>query len=90
VAFQCKLYTNRIDRPEIDKFRGAIQGEFEQGIFVTTSEFTAGAKEASYKRGTVRIQLIDGAELVRKMFDNGIGVAREPFYLFKQTEFPSD
>lgn len=89
VAFQCKLQTNRIDRAEIDKFRGAIQGEFEQGIFVTTSEFTAGAKQCSYKRGTVRIQLIDGDELVRKMFDNGIGVSRHEFYLFKQTAFPS-
>ena len=37
-------------RPEIDKFRGAIQGEFEQGVFFTTSDFTTGATEVSLKK----------------------------------------
>ena len=34
VAFQCKRWDNTtISRKEIDAFRGAIQGEYEQGIF---------------------------------------------------------
>lgn len=41
VAFQCKRWKNTtIGRVEIDKFRGAIQGEFEQGIIFTTSNFS--------------------------------------------------
>lgn len=34
VAFQCKRWTRgNIQRTESDKFRGAAQGDFEQGIF---------------------------------------------------------
>jgi restriction system protein len=40
VAFQCKRWEGNVSRPEVDKFRGAIQGEFEQGLFFTTSDFT--------------------------------------------------
>lgn len=32
VAFQCKRWQGSVGRPEVDKFRGAIQGEFEQGV----------------------------------------------------------
>lgn len=41
VAFQCKRWrNNNVSRTEIDKFRGAIQGDYEQGIFFTTSNFS--------------------------------------------------
>lgn len=40
VAFQCKRWQGNVGRPEVDKFRGAIQGEFEQGVFFVTSDFT--------------------------------------------------
>ena len=47
VAFQCKRYTRgTVQRPEIDSFRGAIQGDYEQGLFFTTSRFSQGAIEA--------------------------------------------
>jgi restriction system protein len=89
VAFQCKHQVARVDRPQIDKFRGAIQGDYDQGIFVSLSEFTAGAKEASSKRGTVRIELIDGDDLVRKMLDTGIGATREELHVFEGAAFPA-
>lgn len=30
VAFQCKRWQGNVGRPEVDKFRGAIQGEFDK------------------------------------------------------------
>jgi len=55
VAFQCKRWTvGNVGGPEIDKFRGAIQGEYEQGIFFTTSGFANGAKEVSIKKSSCR------------------------------------
>lgn len=40
VAFQCKHWdTGKVGRKEIDAFRGAVQGEYEQGLFFTTSFF---------------------------------------------------
>jgi restriction system protein len=52
VAFQCKRWTKgNIQRPEIDRFRGAAQGDFQQGLFFTTASFSSGAISASIKRG---------------------------------------
>lgn len=75
VAFQCKRWTKgNIQRPEIDRFRGAAQGDFEQGIFFTTASFSQGAVSASIKRGAVPIILVDGASIVDLMMDKGFGV----------------
>ncbi len=82
VAFQCKRWQNSIQRPEIDKFRGAIQGEFEQGIFFTTSEFTDGSKAASLKKGAVPIILLDGESIVDLMIEKQFGVQRRPLELY--------
>ncbi|MFQ5846632.1 MAG: restriction endonuclease [Candidatus Methylomirabilales bacterium] len=76
-AFQSKRWQQTtISRPEIDKFRGAITGDFDQGIFITTSSFTAEAKQVGFKRGAVPIMLIDGQRIVELMIENNIGVSR--------------
>lgn len=84
VAAQCKRYTgrNKVSRPEIDQFRGAIQGRYEQGIFLTTSQFTDGAKGASFQTGAVPIILIDGPQMAQIMIDHQIGVQRQEVPIF--------
>lgn len=83
VAFQCKRWTHKnVGRPEIDKFRGAIQGEFEQGILFTTASFATGAKEVSIKRGAVPVILIDGMSIADLMLDKGFGVERESLLVY--------
>lgn len=78
VAFQCKRWRkSSIYRPEVDKFRGAIQGEYEQGIFFTTASFALGAKEISIKKGAVPVILIDGKGIVDLMVQKEFGVQRE-------------
>lgn len=87
-AFQCKRWEGNVGRPEVDKFRGAIQGEFEQGLFFTTSTFTAKAQDASIKKGAVPVILFDGDQLVRLMIEKSIGITRRPLYLFDETPLP--
>jgi len=78
VAFQCKKWTKgNIQRTEIDKFRGAIQGDFEQGIFFATTSFSSGAIDASIKRGAVPVMLIDAQAIVDLMINKGFGVQIE-------------
>lgn len=78
VAFQCKRWSRgNVQRPEIDKFRGAAQGDVEQGLFFTTASFSDGAIAASIKRGAVPIVLLDGAAIVDLMIDKGFGVQVE-------------
>lgn len=82
VAFQCKKWQGNVGRPDVDKFRGAIQGEFEQGVFFTTSDFTPDARDASLKSGAVPIILLNGESIVSLMIEKGLGVERVPLYAY--------
>lgn len=78
VAAQCKRYAahNKVGRPDVSQFRGDITGEFEQGIFITTSSFTKEAEIVSFKAGCVPIILIDGEQLAEIMIKKGIGIQK--------------
>jgi restriction system protein len=85
VAFQCKRWLeSNVGRPEIDKFRGAIQGEYEQGMFFTTAHFATGAKAVSLKPGAVPVILIDGPSIAELMVAKNFGVEQEtlPVYTY--------
>lgn len=82
VAFQCKRWKGNVGRPEIQQFRGAIQGTYEQGIFFTTSDFTQQAKTISFQQGAVPIVLMNGSGIVDIMIDKGLGVDKKPLYLY--------
>ena len=84
VAFQCKKWQGNIGRPEVDKFRGAIQGEFEQGVFFTTSDFTSTARDASLKKGAVPIILLNGESIVKLMIEKGLGVVSKPLSAYHE------
>jgi restriction system protein len=78
VAFQCKRWTRgRIQRTEIDRFRGAAQGDYDQGIFFATTAFTAGAIAASRKHGAIPIVMVDSDLIVNLMIDKEFGVQSE-------------
>ena len=80
-AFQVKRWQQKVPRPEIDQFRGAIQGKFDQGIFITTSDFSDEAKQVSSVPGAVPIVLINGDKIVDIMLEKGLGVRQEPLTL---------
>jgi len=84
VAVQCKRWNNTsVGRTEIDKFRGAIQGDYEQGILLTTSKFSKEALGATTKKGAVPIILIDGSMIVDIMIEKKFGIDVEdiPIYI---------
>lgn len=83
VAFQCKRWQGNVGRPEVNKFRGAISGEYEQGLFFTTADFTADAAAASIKKGAVPIILLNGDAIVDLMIQKGFGVGKRPLELYE-------
>jgi restriction system protein len=85
-AFQVKRWRQNVPRSEIDQFRGAISGEFDQGIFITTSNFSDEAKRVSSRRGAVPIVLINGDRIVNIMLEKGLGVRQEPLTVTKADE----
>jgi restriction system protein len=83
-AFQAKRWNGApVRRPEIDKLRGAIQGDYDHGVFITTSRFTKDATEASYKKGAITILLLDGEAIAELMLERSIGVVKQPVYLYE-------
>lgn len=85
-VFQCKRWQNTVPRAEIDRFRGAISGRFDQGILLTTSNFSIEASGVSVRQGAVPIILIDGERIVDLMIQHSIGVSRRPLYLLDVNE----
>lgn len=86
-AFQAKRWTeNAVGRPEIDRFRGAIQGEYDHGVFLTTSRFSKDATEASYKKGAITILLLDAKAIADLLVERGLGVRRIPLHLLEIDE----
>jgi restriction system protein len=81
-AFQAKRWSKApVGRPEIDKFRGAIQGDYDHGVFLTTAKFTSDAELASIKKGAISLLLLDGDAITETMVRSGIGVTRRPVHL---------
>ena len=83
VAFQCKKWSHaNVGRPEINQFRGDIQGQYEQGIFFTTARFTPDARNGAFKPGAVTIVLIDGPTIVDIMIEKGFGIEKETLEIY--------
>lgn len=77
IGVQAKKWSGTpIGSPEIQRFRGAIQGEFPEGIFVTLSRFSPAAIDEANKSGRLPVKLINGEELIEGLLQCKIGVQR--------------
>jgi restriction system protein len=86
-AFQAKRWTdNPVGRPEIDRFRGAIQGDYDHGVFLTTSHFSKEAKQASYRHGAITVLLLDGPAIADLLVERGLGVRKLPLFIYDLDE----
>jgi restriction system protein len=76
--------TRGVGPREIREFLGALQDvEATKGIFITTSSFSAEARELAHRR---RVVLIDGLELATRMVDTGVGVTTLQVYELKRID----
>ncbi len=86
IYLQAKRWANTVHRPEIDKFIGALTRQrARKGVFITTSEFSAGAREAALGLD-IKVVLIDGVELARLMVESNLGVSVKQVYEVKQLD----
>lgn len=77
VYIQAKRYAdnNSVGGPTIQQFIGALAVQnADRGVFITSSTFTAAAKEAARKVTGKNVVLIDGIKLTSLMVSYGIGV----------------
>jgi restriction system protein len=86
IYIQAKRWEASVTRPEIQKFAGALQGKrATKGVFITTSDFSTGAKEFVTNIAS-KIILIDGNHLANLMIDYGVGVSTEAIYELKKID----
>jgi restriction system protein len=86
IYIQAKRFTdNKVREKDIRNFIGAMSGDTNKGVFVTTSEFDSGAiikaNQAHHK-----IILIDGKKLVDLMHQYNVGVQVKMTYDIKQLD----
>lgn len=87
VYVQAKRYSGgNVGRPEVQAFVGSLVGlGASKGVFVTTSEFTAQAKDF-VERLPQRIVLIDGKLLADLMIEHEVGVRTSRSIAFKRID----
>lgn len=86
VYVQAKRYAdgNHVGSPDINGFYGALaRVGADRGVFITTSSFSAAAREAANQFGG-KVILIDGIRLTALMLRYGVGVEpRQQFTVFE-------
>ena len=77
VVFQCKRYDGSVGPDVVQKLRGAMPGNADRGLIITTGHFTTGAKAEAAHEHKSTIELVDGEELINKLKELELGVKTE-------------
>jgi restriction system protein len=84
-AVQVKRCKRNVQAPTVRDLRGSLIVH-EQGILITTSDFSSGARREASEPGKTRISLLDGEQLLDLLIRHGIGVTQEQHTLLSLDE----
>ncbi len=87
MAVQVKKWKlkNNVQAPVVQQVRGSL-GAHEQGLIITTSDFSQGAIKEAAQTDKTPIALMNGERLVMLLMEYGIGVRRSTPELFELDE----
>lgn len=86
IYIQAKRFSeNKVREKDIRNFIGAMSGDTNKGVFVTTSLFDQGAIDKA-KNAHHKIILIDGNKIVDLMYEFNVGVQIKSTYEVKQLD----
>jgi restriction system protein len=85
LAVQVKRWKQNVQSPVIQQVRGSL-GAHEQGLIITTSDFSKGARDEAERADATPVGLMDGEQLVALLVENEIGVRRTPLQLIELGE----
>ena len=71
---QVKRHRHNVQRPDIDRFIGALGGQFHHGIFITTAGYAEQARAKAVSSPFVRIDTLDGEQVVALMVRHALGI----------------
>ena len=82
MAVQVKRWKRNVQAPIVQQVRGSLEVH-EQGLIITTSDFSKGAREEAIKPNATPVALMNGEQLVVLLVENGVGVERRSHYLIE-------
>lgn len=87
IYIQAKRYgENKVREKDIRNFIGAMSGDTQKGVFVTTSSFDTGAVKKAHEAHHTII-LIDGKKLVDFMHEYNVGTQVKAVYEVKELDY---
>lgn len=85
LAVQVKRWKHNVQSPVIQQVRGSL-GAHEQGLIITTSAFSKGAKDEAERADTTPVGLMNGEQLVALLVEHEIGVRKSSLQLVEMGE----
>ncbi len=85
LAVQVKRWKQNVQAPVIQQVRGSL-GAHEQGLIISTSDFSKGAKVEAERADATPVGLMNCEQLVALLVENEIGVRKTPLQLIQLGE----
>ena len=85
MAVQAKRWKNNVTAPIVQQVRGSL-GAHEQGLIITTSDFSRGAKTEANRSDAAPVALINGERMGALLAEYEIGASIKRFKLFELDE----
>lgn len=85
MAVQVKKWKSNIQAPIVQQVRGSL-GAHEQGLIITSSDFSPGAIKEAAQPDKTPIALMNGEQLALLLMEHDIGVHRSTHDLFEVDE----
>lgn len=82
MAVQVKRWRRNVQAPIIQQVRGSL-GAHEQGLIITTSDFSSGARGEAARPDAVPVALMNGQQLVTLLIEHDIGIRRASYDLIE-------
>jgi restriction system protein len=91
MAVQVKRWKTKthVQAPVVQQVRGSL-GTHEQGLIITTSDFSVGAKREAERPNAVPVALMNGEKLVELLAEHQVGIKRQAHDLFEMEEEDAD
>lgn len=71
---QVKRHRQNVQRSDIERFIGALSGQFHHGIFITTASYARQAQVRASTSPLLRVDTIDGEQIAALMVQHSLGL----------------
>ncbi len=89
MAIQVKRWKRNVQAPVVQQVRGSL-GTHEQGLIITTSDFSPGARKEAARPDATPVALMNGEQLVVLLVEHSIGVTRRCHELIELGEIENE